>query len=176
MIVPVVAGVFSWTIAEYILHRWVGHSPTSRLAFAREHREHHRQREYFSPWQSKVQLAVIIVGAMSLVVLPLAGASAFVYLLSFVATWLVYEVIHRDIHVRAPRTWIGRFLRRHHMRHHHVDPNTNHGVTTPFWDFAFTTHRPSARVRIARHRAPYWLAGSPPDAPWMADYDLFGGQ
>ena len=172
MILPIVAGAASWTFAEYVLHRWVGHSTTSKLAFAREHREHHRQRQYFAPWRSKLQLAVIVVGAMAVVVLPLAGLTAFAYIVSFVGTWLVYEVIHRDLHVRAPRTAIGRFLRRHHFRHHHVDPTTNHGVTSPFWDLLFRTRRPNVHVRIVRSRAPFWLAESPSDAPWMPDYEL----
>lgn len=174
MLLAVPAGAVAWTLAEYLLHRWVGHSPTSQLAFAREHREHHRQRQYFAPWSAKLQLAALVLGVMGLLILPLFGGTAFVFLVSFVGTWLVYEAIHRDLHVRAPLSPVGRFLRRHHMRHHHVDPRTNHGVTSPLWDLAFGTLRPAERVRIAAGKAPYWLAEGAPDAPWRADYELVG--
>lgn len=172
MLLTILAGALSWSLAEYVLHRWVGHSPTSKLAFAREHREHHRQRQYFAPWSAKLQLAAVVLGVMGVVILPLFGPTAFVYLVSFVGTWLLYEAVHRDLHVRAPLTPIGRFLRRHHMRHHHVDPHTNHGVTSPVWDVLFRTRRPAERVRIHAAKAPYWLADGPADAPWRADYEL----
>lgn len=172
MIIPVALGILAWTLAEYLLHRWVGHSSTSRLAFAREHREHHRQRQYFAPWSAKLQLAGLVLAVLGMVILPAFGPTAFVFLASFIGTWLVYEGIHRDLHVRAPRTAVGRFLRRHHMRHHHVDPTTNHGVTSPIWDIVFGTLRSSARVRIAGGKAPYWLADAPEGAPCRAGFDI----
>ena len=170
----ILAGAFSWTFAEYVLHRWVGHSATSKLAFAREHREHHRQREYFAPWTAKLQLAVIVLGAMAIVLIPVFGMGAFAYVASFVGTWLVYEAIHRDLHVRAPTTAIGRFLRRHHMRHHHVDPHTNHGVTSPMWDVVFGTRRPAERVRIPAGKVPRWLSTPEAQARFSREYVIAG--
>jgi dihydroceramide fatty acyl 2-hydroxylase len=175
MLLPISLGACSWTLAEYLLHRFVGHGGNTKIAFAREHLEHHRQRLWFAPWSSKIGLAVVIVGLMAAVVLPLAGWTAFTYLVAFVGSWLVYEAIHRDLHVRAPRTSIGRFLRRHHMRHHHMDPRTNHGVTSPVWDLAFGTLRPSPRVRVPASKAPHWLIDAAPDAPFRAEYEIVGG-
>jgi sterol desaturase/sphingolipid hydroxylase (fatty acid hydroxylase superfamily) len=169
-------GAFAWTLTEYTLHRFVGHGRSRRAAFAREHQEHHRQRLYFAPWSSKLSLAVLVVGGLAVVVLPLAGPTAFAFLLSYVASWLLYEAIHRDLHVRAPRTALGRFLRRHHMHHHHVDPRTNHGVTSPLWDAAFRTLRPSARVRVPAAKAPDWLLHAPPDADFRDAYEIVGAE
>ncbi len=174
MIIAALLGSVAWTFAEYVLHRWLGHSPSSAWEFAREHREHHRQRQYFSPWVVKLRLAVVVLGVMLLVVPPLLGLNALVFFASFLVTWLVYEAIHRDLHVRAPLTAVGRFLRRHHLRHHHVDTTTNHGVSSPVWDLAFGTLRPSGRVRIAAGKTPYWLANAPAAAPYLADYEIVG--
>ncbi|HMV67066.1 MAG TPA: sterol desaturase family protein [Myxococcota bacterium] len=173
-IIAVVAGVVGWTLAEYLLHRFLGHGPFTRIPFAREHLEHHRQREWFAPWRSKLQLAVVVLGALTMLGVPLVGLPlAFTFVGSFVATYLGYEALHRDLHVRAPRTALGRFLRRHHMLHHHMDPRVNHGVTSPVWDVVARTLRPSPRVRVPASKAPWWLLRTD-DAVILADYEITG--
>ena len=172
--IAVVLGIVGWTLAEYLLHRFLGHGPYPKIPFTREHLEHHRHREWFAPWRTKLQLAVVVLGGLTLLGVPLVGLTlAFTFVASFVGTYLVYEAIHRDLHVRAPRSALGRFLRRHHMLHHHMDPRLNHGVTTPLWDIALGTLRPSPRVRIPASKAPWWLVRCT-DPVILADYELVG--
>lgn len=174
LITAIVAGIAAWTLTEYLLHRFVGHGPYPRIPFAREHLEHHRQREWFAPWSTKLRLAALVLGSFTLIGVPLVGLElAFTYVASFTATYLFYEAVHRDLHVRAPRTALGRLLRRHHMLHHHMDPRVNHGVTTPLWDVAFRTLRPSPRVRIPAAKAPWWLLRTD-DPRVLADYEIIG--
>lgn len=174
MVLAILLGAITWTLAEYMLHRFVGHGSRTGLAFAREHLEHHRHRDYFAPWQAKLQLAVVVVALMALIILPWLGANAFAFLVSFVCTWLVYEAVHRDLHVRAPLTAFGRFLRLHHMHHHHVDARTNHGVTSAVWDHVWRTVRTSERIRVPAKKAPLWMFNPPPGAAWADDYEIVG--
>jgi sterol desaturase/sphingolipid hydroxylase (fatty acid hydroxylase superfamily) len=82
--------------------------------------------------------------------------------------------VHRDLHVRAPLTAFGRFLRFHHMHHHHTDARTNHGVTSAVWDLVWRTHRTADRIRVPAKKAPLWMLDPPPGASWAEDYEIIG--
>lgn len=160
-------------MTEYLLHRWLGHHPRSRSRFTREHLKHHRLGNDFGPWREKLLLAAVVVAPLSVVSVAVAGTTlGLTFTVSFVGTWLAYEALHRDLHVRAPLTRVGRFLRQHHMHHHHVDPRVNHGVSTPLWDLCFGTWRTAGRIRIHQRKAPVWLLSAPADAVWRDDYEV----
>ena len=49
------AGVLTWSFAEYALHDWYGHRQRGKNDFSREHLTHHAKREYFTPTWKKVK-------------------------------------------------------------------------------------------------------------------------
>ena len=170
--VAFVAGGLSWSLAEYGIHRFVGHGPRRRknetlrdmltpigLAseFHREHTAHHMDPTYFAPARRKLLAATaagVVVGAAASAVLgPRRGIS---FTLGLLGTYAGYEVIHRRIHTHAPRNRFARWARKNHLLHHRA-PKSNHGVTSPAWDLAFRTHVPLGRVRLGRTVAPAWL-------------------
>lgn len=186
-----VTGALTWSLAEYLLHRFVGHgakrrrgrtlraslSPQGVLAeFFAEHTAHHAQPRYFAPTGRKALAAVVVgataAGAATLVVGPRRG-------LAFAAGLLVvyasYEVHHRRIHTHAPTGPYTRWMRKHHW-HHHRMPRTNHGVTSPLWDHVFGTHREPGRVPILRTVAPAWMVDAQGEvrADFRDDYELVG--
>jgi hypothetical protein len=55
--------------------------------------------------------------------------------------YLVYDLTHYFIHRGPLKSRAGRFLRTHHMQHHYATPERRFGVSTPFWDYVFRTHR-----------------------------------
>lgn len=155
------AGVAAWTLAEYLLHRLLGHHPRTRPnAFADEHTRHHAEGGYFAPTWKKALVAVAVV--------PLASAAAALVLrdaalglafgCSFTAMYVAYEVVHRRAHTHAGRGAYGRFLRRHHFHHHFENPRANHGVTSPLWDMVFGTYETPTLIRVPRKLAMRWLA------------------
>lgn len=152
-------GIGSWTLAEYVLHRWAGHVARGRNRFSREHLAHHRTEGWFSPWRSKLAIAAPVAAGLLLLSLPIAGALGAVFVVGFLSGWLGYELFHRRIHTVAPRTAWGRWAVRHHLHHHNEDPWMNHGVTSPVWDVVFRTRVPVSTVRIPRRRVPPWLLG-----------------
>ncbi len=152
-------GIATWSLAEYLLHRFLGHDKrTWPNAFATEHIRHHSQGDYFAPTYKKAGAAL---GALALV-LPLAAwlvgwHHGAVFSGAFVAMYVTYEALHRRAHTHPGVGAYGKFLRRHHFHHHFGNPKSNHGVTSPIWDWAFGTLEPSTRVRVPEKLAMAWL-------------------
>lgn len=185
-------GGLTWSASEYAIHRFIGHggkrtkpsgwgqlSPRGfAYEFNREHLAHHADPSYFAATWRKALFAGTAVpllgGALSPVLGPRRAAS---FALGLSATYLGYEVIHRVLHTRPPRGRYGRWVRRHHLLHHHKTPRHNHGVTSALWDHVFGTHLPAERVRIPRHVAPVWLTRDGKVRPeHQEDYELVGGR
>ena len=169
------AGLVAWTLLEYLLHRFVFHERVLGVAASREHLRHHAEVSWFAPLSSKLALAAVVVGGPgALLALLLGGAVTAALVGGVVAGWLAYELLHRRIHVVAPRNSYGRWARRHHLGHHFGHSRFNHGVTSPLWDHVFGTARETGVVRIPRRHVDQfpWLAHAPPEAPWCADYVL----
>jgi sterol desaturase/sphingolipid hydroxylase (fatty acid hydroxylase superfamily) len=155
------AGAVGWTAAEYGVHRWVMHGRHTTNPVTAEHLDHHRHLERTYPlafdrflwWPAAGGLLVGVPTAVLRSVPTGIGAGA-----GFAASYCAYRQVHWLIHHRAPRTRVGRWLRRHHFRHHAGSPRGNHGVTTPLWDVVLRTRRPDAGpVELSRGMAPPWL-------------------
>ena len=178
-----VLGLVLWTFLEYVLHRWAFHERVLGMAVAREHIEHHAKVDYFAPLSVKLAIAVPIVGTIfALGLLFTAATFASGLVIGVLSGWIVYEVIHRRIHVAAPLNGYGRWALRHHLSHHFGNAKLNHGVSTPIWDHVFGTYAPDATVLVPRrHAAKFpWLLEDASRAPrelslrdaWTQQYRL----
>ncbi|MBW2258241.1 MAG: sterol desaturase family protein [Deltaproteobacteria bacterium] len=177
LLLSLAAGVFSWTFAEYAIHNWVGHKTRGRTEFSREHLAHHRDTRYFSPNAKKVTAAVPVIVPMGIVSVFAAGwVHGLAFTLAFAATYVAYEVLHRRTHTHAPVGPHARWARRHHLHHHYRNANSNHGVTSPLWDWVFGTLEPCGQVKIPRSKAPSWMVDGEREirAPYREDYVLVG--
>lgn len=156
-VLALVMGAMTWGLLEYVLHRFVGHQPRSQTAFAREHRAHHAQGNYFAPTSKKALAAVPVLSATALLGVWSAGSLGMGFAAGLTGAYLGYEWLHRRLHTHAPRGPWGRFVRRHHFHHHFGDPRTNHGVTTPVLDALAGTLRAPCVIRVPVKLAPLWL-------------------
>ncbi|MCU0658824.1 MAG: sterol desaturase family protein [Polyangiaceae bacterium] len=185
------AGVMTWSLAEYCIHRFVGHGPKRvrggswrellspggiAAEFNREHVAHHVDPTYFAPTWRKA-LAAAAVGftsgvAATALLGPRRGIS---YAAGLLSMYTSYEWVHRRIHTHAPAGPYGRWVRMNHW-HHHRTPRSNHGVTSPLWDRVFGTSEPVERVRLPRGVAPPWLVDDQGElrADFCEDYELVG--
>jgi len=154
------AGIGSWTLVEYLLHRFLGHDRrTWPNGFASEHTRHHSEGNYFAPAWKKAAitaLGVPVVGALAALAVGITPGA--IYGAAFVGMYVIYEVIHRRTHTHHGRGAYGRYLRRHHFHHHFGDPRTNHGVTSPLWDLVFGTWQAPGRIRVPAKLQMCWLA------------------
>ena len=145
------AGAATWTLLEYVIHRWMGHDRRfKKTPFGVEHIRHHIEGNYFAPSWKKILFAL----GLGALLVPFAGL---LYTTGLLASYALYEVLHRRYHTHAGVGWYGRWARRHHFHHHFVDGRTNHGVTSPLWDVVFGTYAPTAGIAVPRKLVMPWL-------------------
>jgi sterol desaturase/sphingolipid hydroxylase (fatty acid hydroxylase superfamily) len=151
-------GLFSWTLSEFLLHRYVYHViPT----FLREgHALHHKSPRALIgvPWYLS---AIPLVLIFELVSLGLRPSSTGVVIGFNWLGYIFYCVTHHGSHHWTfRRGWLKK-MKRHHLIHHaHADYNW--GFTTPLWDYVFGTHydrREGAVQRGEQQPAPDARAG-----------------
>ncbi len=143
------AGVLLWSGLEYLLHRVVMHgllrhaeTDARRFRAFMVHGYHHefpndRMRLVMPPMISW-PIALIVAAAWRVVFGPLAWAPV---LGGTMTGYVAYDWIHYYTHHAHPRTRLGKWLRRWHMRHHFEDENAFYGISSPLWDLLLGTAR-----------------------------------
>ena len=140
----VLAGLASWTLIEYALHRFVLHGLPP---FRHWHAEHHL-RPTALICAPTILSATLIVTLVFLPALALGGPwRACALTLGMLTGYLAYAIAHHATHHwRAGNAWLAR-RKRWHALHHHSEQARCFGVTTSFWDHVFgTTPRSVRRV------------------------------
>jgi sterol desaturase/sphingolipid hydroxylase (fatty acid hydroxylase superfamily) len=152
-------GVATWSLLEYLIHRWMGHDRRFRRSpFGVEHVRHHIEGNYFAPTWKKLIAAALFIGVLIGPAIAIAGlATGGAYVLGLVGCYGVYEWLHRREHTHAGIGPYGRWARRHHFHHHFVDGRVNHGVTSPVWDLVFGTYRRPGVIRVPAKLCMAWL-------------------
>lgn len=141
-------GVLSWTLIEYVLHRFIFHySPRSafgkKLVYA-AHLSHHENpratNRLFSSLLVSVPIATPYV-LLSWIVTGSMQAASYLFA-GLTAGYFCYEWLHFQAHHRRPRLRIFRYLRKYHLLHHYQTPELRFGVTSPLFDVILRTFRP----------------------------------
>lgn len=130
-------GLFSWTLIEYVLHRFVLH----HLApFRQWHAAHHSQPKALicAPTIVSATLIAVLVFLPALLIAGLQIANAFT--LGVLMGYLFYAVTHHAIHHwHSNNSWLKQ--RKHwHASHHYNAQHPNYGVTTKCWDYVFSKY------------------------------------
>ncbi|MBT9557958.1 MAG: sterol desaturase family protein [Myxococcales bacterium] len=160
LLVALVSGILTWTLLEYLLHRFFGHhrALVRRSPFGIEHTAHHSKGDYFAATWKKASAAAVVLALMTPLSMSLLGlGNGLAYSASFVSFYLVYEWLHRRLHTAEGVGPYGRWARRHHFFHHFHDPSKNHGVTSPLWDWVFGTAATAPRITVPEKLAMRWL-------------------
>lgn len=138
-------GLFSWTIAEYFLHRFPFHNPTTkepwRFLSSGQHLLHHEIPNHADYVAAPLVMSIIIYAVILSICLLVTRGAAVTLLWGggFGIAYLAYEAIHYHAHHGRPKTAVGRYLKRYHLIHHFKDSNNYYGVTTPLWDWILGT-------------------------------------
>ena len=136
-----IAGLTSWTLAEFLLHRYIYHLWTSFLTEG--HALHHQKPRALIgvPWYLTT-IAIVLLFELSAIVLRPSSTGV---VMGF--AWLGYILYciahHGSHHWSFKNAWL-RSMKRHHLLHH-AHPEYNWGFTTPLWDYVFGTHYDRAR-------------------------------
>ncbi|HEU4552322.1 MAG TPA: sterol desaturase family protein [Chitinophaga sp.] len=136
------AGLFLWTITEYIMHRWVFHYiPKSKWGLRLHfifHGVHHdypndRLRLVLPPSVS-IPLAV---GFYFLFRALMGEAYLYAFYPGFVFGYLCYDISHYAFHHLNFKNKLWMKLKKHHMLHHYSDDTKGYGVSSALWDKIF---------------------------------------
>ena len=137
-------GILAWTLAEYVLHRYVFHwmkdTPRGRRIHFLLHGVHHDYPNdadrLVMPLGFSIPLSVVFYSLFHFAMTVRFGEPFFV---GFVLGYLMYDGTHYAIHHFKQRTRLGKWVKRHHMLHHHLDHDGGFGVSSPLWDLVFGT-------------------------------------
>jgi 4-hydroxysphinganine ceramide fatty acyl 2-hydroxylase len=140
-----VVGVLTWTLLEYVIHRYVFHyEPKTRLGKMLHFIMHGVHHDYpndatrlVMPPIISIPLAVIFY----LVFMVTLGRFAPAALAGFGVGYVCYDSIHYATHHFAMKRGIWRWLKLYHLRHHYQDDHAGYGVSSPLWDYIFKTTR-----------------------------------
>jgi sterol desaturase/sphingolipid hydroxylase (fatty acid hydroxylase superfamily) len=58
---------------------------------------------------------------------------------AFLFGYLAYDLLHYATHHLPMPGAVGRWLKRHHLLHHHASPDARFGVSSALWDVVFRT-------------------------------------
>lgn len=141
-------GMFSWTLFEYLAHRYLFHyEATSAFGkrivyiFHGTHHEYPRDKErLFMPPVPSVVFATVVFFVFLLLFRLLTGSAdpTFVFFPGFLIGYLMYVSMHYAIHRYPPPKRFKALWRNHHL-HHYKYPDHGFGVSSTLWDMIFGT-------------------------------------
>jgi sterol desaturase/sphingolipid hydroxylase (fatty acid hydroxylase superfamily) len=135
--------VLTWTLFEYLAHRflfhWVSNRVRSKKFIYIIHGNHHefprdRQR-LFMPLVPSLVISSSLFGVQFLVL----GKVVYAFFPGFMLGYLLYASTHYAIHAWDPPFAFMRPLWRNHLMHHYQDEHLGFGVSNSFWDRVFKT-------------------------------------
>jgi len=139
-----ILGLIVWTLAEYLLHRFLFHFPASSSAgnwlLYLFHGVHHdapndKSRLVMPPAGAVIVMSILWV--LFSTILPAPWAEPFGAF--FIVGYLIYDYLHYATHHFRMRHPLMQALKRHHMQHHFSAKGAKYGVSSPFWDRVFGT-------------------------------------
>ncbi len=140
------AGVFSWTLVEYLMHRFAFHfeaqNETGKKLIYMLHIIHHDHPtdsdKLYQPPLVNVVIITLLFGFFYLLI----GNGVYLFLPGIIFGYLAYSTIHFVIHKFKPPFPFLKPLWRHHNLHHYRYQDKAFGVSSPFWDVIFGTMPP----------------------------------
>lgn len=134
-----VTGLLSWTLFEYIMHRWIFHFvPKSKLGLRLHfifHGVHHDypndMKRLVLPLSVSVPLAFGVYFALRAFMPPMY---LYPFFSAFVLGYIFYDTVHYALHHFNFKGEIWKKIKKHHMLHHYQDASKGFGVSSELWD------------------------------------------
>ena len=146
-----VLGLVTWTITEYILHRFIFHfEPSSEwgkrihFIFHGVHHDYPRDaKRLVMPPSASIPLALWFYFLFSLILSD--KTLLYSFFSGFVAGYLVYDMMHYAMHHYNFKSPLMKKIKQHHMLHHYNDPTKGYGVSSSLWDVIFQSGFPKKK-------------------------------
>lgn len=138
-----ILGTLTFTLIEYLIHRYLFHIPTTNEKRAKfQHFVHGIHHDYpkdkdrlAMPPLASALLSVAFFYLFSFIM----GDMAFGFFPGFIFGYIAYLGVHYIVHAYQPPKNIFKWLWIYHGMHHYKYPNAYFGVSSPLWDYVFRT-------------------------------------
>jgi sterol desaturase/sphingolipid hydroxylase (fatty acid hydroxylase superfamily) len=138
-------GFISFTLVEYLVHRYVYHIATHtewRQKFQyKAHGVHHEFPKDKDRLAMPPLLSITVATILLLFFRLVMGDFAFAFLPGFLAGYAFYLSVHYIVHIYQPPKNFLRALWVNHSVHHYKNGDVVFGVSSPLWDYVFGTMR-----------------------------------
>lgn len=148
------AGVATWTLVEYLVHRYVLHgvfpSGPGRLRRFLHHRfDDLHWRHHLQPWNgAHINGTIRDTGPFAAALVAVSFLAPWgtlpVFLAAVLQSYVVEEWVHQSVHFYGFHGRYFRYIKRHHFFHHHGPRGAQvaFGLSSGIWDSAFGTAGP----------------------------------
>jgi sterol desaturase/sphingolipid hydroxylase (fatty acid hydroxylase superfamily) len=136
------AGLFVFSLVEYLVHRYLFHShetPDKGNITYRLHHIHHDHPRDKKRLALPLPVGLVVASVVYLVFWLILGKFTPFFFPGFIIGYALYLLIHYLIHTRRPPKNQFRILWTNHHIHHYKDDTKAYGVTSPLWDIIFKT-------------------------------------
>ena len=140
------AGLLFWTFSEYWLHRVVFHfdDPNNKMIHDFHwtiHGVHHDHPKDKNRLMMPPVVSIPLASLFLLLFKSTCPAGAWLTVGGgFLTGYVAYDVLHYSFHFNEAYTFIDKYLRENHRKHHYIEGNVGFGVSSPLWDFVFGTY------------------------------------
>jgi len=139
------AGLFVFSLFEYILHRFLYHlEPTTpqrakiQYTFHGVHHEYPKDKTRLAmPPALAIIMWFVFFGMFFLIM----GESSYAFFPGFLVGYSGYLSVHFIVHAYPPPKNFFKQLWVNHSVHHYKNPDSNFGVSSPFWDYIFRSYQ-----------------------------------
>jgi sterol desaturase/sphingolipid hydroxylase (fatty acid hydroxylase superfamily) len=137
-------GVLSWTLVEYLIHRFVYHTETNSEEVINLQANLHGVHHHYPKDPERLAMppvpGLIIGGVFFGLSYLIMSNYAFAYFPGFILGYDLYITLHYFQHrIKSPDYKPWRKLWQHHKAHHYSNPYSAFGVSTRLWDVVFGT-------------------------------------
>lgn len=138
-----VNGVFTFTLIEYLIHRFLFHfhasTPKEKRIQYLIHGVHHEYPKDKDRLVMPPVVSVFLALLFFLMFWLLMKESSLAFFSGFCFGYSSYLIIHYSVHRYKPPKNFLRILWKHHALHHYREDEGNYSVSLPLWDFIFSS-------------------------------------
>ena len=136
-------GFFSFTLLEYVAHRYLFHmKPTTEFKRKIQYALHGLHHEYPKDKERLAMpplMSLLLSGVFFLIFYSMMNTKVFGFLPGFITGYCAYISVHFIVHAYNPPKNFFKHLWLNHAIHHYKDNTQIFGVSSQIWDYVFGT-------------------------------------
>lgn len=147
-----VGGAITFTLVEYMMHRFVFHmeptSPRKEKISYTMHGVHHDYPKDKDRLAMPPLLSILLATGFFFLFRLIMGDYVFGFLPGFLMGYASYLWVHYMVHAFSPPKNFFKILWVHHGIHHYKEPERAFGVSSPLWDLIFSTMPKTKKYKV----------------------------